>query len=95
MAAYSKFFGAIVGGILAWLVAKFSLPADWATGDFAAALTTIITAVVVAVLAFVGGWLMKGLQSLEKFVASTATKADDEVLKKVKEVLANWSKPAA
>ena len=47
MAAYSKFFGAIVGGIFAWLVAKFSLPADWATGDFAAALTTIITAVVV------------------------------------------------
>lgn len=54
----------------------------------------IITAVVVAVLAFVGGWLMKGLQALEKFVASTKTQADDEVLKKVKEVLAGWSKPA-
>jgi hypothetical protein len=47
MSAYSKFFGAIVGGILAWLVARFGLPADWATGDFAAAITTVITAIVV------------------------------------------------
>lgn len=47
MGNYSKFFGAIVGGILAWLTAKFGLPAEWAAGDFAAAITTVVTAVVV------------------------------------------------
>lgn len=47
MAAYSKFFGALVGGVLAWLVAKFGFPADWVGGPVEAALTTLITAVVV------------------------------------------------
>lgn len=53
----------------------------------------IITAVVVAVLGFAGGWIMKGLGSLEQMVLKSTTKADDEVLKKLKEVLADWSKP--
>lgn len=53
----------------------------------------IVTAVVVAVLGFAAGWLLKGLGSLEKMVLESKTKADDEILKKVKEVLADWSKP--
>jgi hypothetical protein len=47
MAAYSKFIGALVGGIMSYLVAKFALPAEWATGDVTAALTTVLTALVV------------------------------------------------
>lgn len=79
-------------------VAMFAMPFAALAQDVPAEgwdMDKVITAVVVAVLAFVGGWVLKGLQSLEKFVASTKTQADDEVLKKVKEVLASWSKPAA
>jgi len=47
MATYSKFFGALIGGILSFLTLKFGLPADWATGDFAAALTTVVSAIFV------------------------------------------------
>ncbi len=51
----------------------------------------IVTAVVVAVLGFAGGWVMKGLNGIEKIVAETKTKADDEILAKMKAVLAEWS----
>ena len=47
MGAYSKFIGALVGGVMSFLVAKFALPAEWATGDVSAAITTVLTAVVV------------------------------------------------
>lgn len=53
----------------------------------------IVTAVVVAVLGFVAGWMLKGLGSLEQWVLASKTKADDEILKKIKEVLADWVKP--
>lgn len=50
----------------------------------------VVTAVVVAVIAFVGGYVLKGLHALEKFVAGTKTQADDAVLKAVKEQVAKW-----
>lgn len=47
MGNYSKFFGALIGGILSFGAMKFGLPAEWATGDFAVALTTVVTSIAV------------------------------------------------
>lgn len=44
---YSKFYGAIVGGAVSYLVAKGLLPADFNTPDVVAALTTIVTSIFV------------------------------------------------
>ena len=44
---YSKLFGAIVGGIVAWLVSNNLIPADFNTPDIVAGVTTVITAIFV------------------------------------------------
>jgi hypothetical protein len=47
MAAYSKAIAAVVGGLLSWLVARFALPAEWASTDMQAAITTVATLLLV------------------------------------------------
>lgn len=47
MMAYSKAIGALVGGVLSWLVMKYGLPADWANENMVAAVSTVITAAMV------------------------------------------------
>lgn len=47
MSAYNKMIAAVVGGVLSWVVGKYGLPVDWAGSDMQAAITTVITAVVV------------------------------------------------
>lgn len=42
---YSKFYGALVGGIVSYLVSRNFLPADFNTPDVVAALTTVVTAI--------------------------------------------------
>jgi hypothetical protein len=46
-AEYSKLIAVVVGFALSYAVVKFGLPAEWATGDFATWVTSIITAVLV------------------------------------------------
>jgi hypothetical protein len=46
-AEYSKLIAVIVGFALSYGVAKFALPAEWATGEFNTWLTGIITAILV------------------------------------------------
>lgn len=46
MSAYSKFFGAIIGGILGVLVSKFGLPAELSSPEVVGGLTTLASAVV-------------------------------------------------
>lgn len=46
-AEYSKLIAVVVGFALSYGVAKFGLPAEWATGDFNIWLTSIITAILV------------------------------------------------
>ena len=49
MGNYSKLIGAIVATVVALLVNKFALPADWASpdGDFIISVTGVITSIVV------------------------------------------------
>ena len=46
-AEYSKLIAVVVGFVLSYLSTKFAIPAEWATGDFAVWLTSIITAILV------------------------------------------------
>jgi len=47
MGNYSKLIAAVVGGALSWAAVKWGLPAEWATGEFAAAITTVVSSVLV------------------------------------------------
>ena len=47
MAQYSKLIAAIIGGVLSWLTVRFGLPAEWSTGEFAVALSTVIMSILV------------------------------------------------
>jgi len=47
MGAYSKFIGAVIGGLVSWGIAKDVIPAEWNTPDMMAAMTTVVTALVV------------------------------------------------
>jgi hypothetical protein len=38
----SKWIGSLVGGIMAWIVARFALPPEWASADMVQALTMIV-----------------------------------------------------
>lgn len=44
MSNYSKFFGAIIGGLLGIGVSKFGLPADMASPEVVGGLTTLVSA---------------------------------------------------
>ena len=46
-AEYSKLIAVVVGFVLSYGVAKFGLPAEWASGDFNVWMTSIITAILV------------------------------------------------
>ena len=46
-AEYSKLIAVVVGFALSFLTTRFALPAEWATGDFAVWVTSIITAILV------------------------------------------------
>ena len=49
MSNYSKLIAVIVGTIMAWLVNRFALPAEWAVqdGDFIIGITGVINAILV------------------------------------------------
>lgn len=45
MSNYSKLIGSVVGGVLGLAVAKWGLPAEWASPEMAAAITLILGSV--------------------------------------------------
>lgn len=47
MGNYSKLIGSIVGTVLSYVVAKFALPAEWASPSMVAAVTLIVSAAAV------------------------------------------------
>ena len=45
MGAYSKFIGAIVGGLLGLLGSTFALPAEWQSPEMVSSITMILSAI--------------------------------------------------
>lgn len=46
MGSYSKFIGAVVGAVSGFLVARFGLPAEWATPEMQGAVTVFLSGIV-------------------------------------------------